>query len=73
MYQHLLQTSSLLTVPEERSSLQQRDVLATLSHQLLVAPLSDCVPYRGARSHSGCPISHRALDLVLSEGRVPSP
>ena len=28
---------------------------------------------RGARSHSGCPISHRALDLVLSEGRVPSP
>ena len=27
---------------------------------------------RGARSHSG-PISHRALDLVLSEGRVPSP
>ena len=28
---------------------------------------------RGARSHSGCPGSHRALDLALIEGQVPFP
>ena len=28
---------------------------------------------RGARSHSGCPASHRALDLALIEGQVPIP
>ena len=31
----------------------------------------DCL--RGARSDSGCPVSHRALDLALVEGQGPLP
>ena len=38
---------------------------------LLLGSAIDCL--RGARSHGGCPVSHRALDFALAEGQVPIP
>jgi len=40
----------------------------SLSFSLLRSAI-DCL--RRARSHCGCPVSHRALDLALVEGQVP--
>ena len=37
----------------------------------LLCPVIDC--FRGALTHSGCPVSHRALDLALAEFQVPIP
>ena len=49
-------------------------VMAWLRCRLSFSQLRSAIAcLRGARSHSGCPASHRALDLALIEGQVPFP
>jgi len=49
-------------------------VMAWLCCCIRFSLLHSAVDYlRGAHFHSGCQVSHRALDLALAEGQVPIP
>ena len=49
-------------------------VMAWLRCNIHFSLLRSAVDYlRGTHFHSGCPVSHRALDLALVEGQVPIP
>ena len=65
MHSYCVQASGLFTILEEGHSLLQCCSLVTVFLEFsLRRSAIDCL--RGARSHCGCPVSHRALDLASS-------